>query len=176
MPVVQTYDLQFVNGPVAPVQRWRIEPLQPQFQKMLMGGTIRDVADYNHISNNFSSEYVLNLETEHSDFGKVPADKLLEAPVPDDGQMKPPHMIAVWCSFAKDVLLDKKAGLYIHCQAGGSRTPMALYAILRGVFDWSSQAAIDVIRREKPSWGTAPYHINYIASVEIAMQALGALR
>ena len=170
MSVVETYKVQFVNGPLADVQRWSLDGV-PQF---LMGGTILDVADWEHLRKDFAVTHVINLETEHSDVGKVPAVVLFESPTPDNGEMKPAEWFQGIGRFASGNLITADAArasakIYIHCQVGGSRTPMVVYYLLRRFTNLTPAGALTLIQTVKPSFGSAPYHVNYIASAEQAL-------
>ena len=167
MSVVETYKVQLVNGPLADVQRWTLRGIP----SLLMGGTIIDVRDFEHLRDDFRITHVLNLETEHSDIGKVSCD-LCEYPTPDDGQMK----ASSWFRFAQEFLSIPlqlpDPVVYVHCQVGGSRTPMMVYFLLRRFFRMDPATALALIQTEKPSFGSAPYHVNYIASAEQAIVIL----
>ena len=165
MSVVETYKVQFVNGPLADVQRWSLDGV-PQF---LMGGTILDVADWEHLHKDFAVTHVINLETEHSDVGKVPAAVLFESPTPDNGEMKPAKWFQGIGKFVSGNLINPSTRVYVHCQAGGSRTPMVVYYLLRRFTNLAPAGALTLIQTVKPSFGSAPYHVNYIASAEQAL-------
>ena len=157
MPVVERYSVQFLNGPLAEVERWTV-PGCP----LLMGGSIISQADAEHLRRNHAVTHVLNLETEHSDaqWGFV----LCENQTPDNGEMKS----AEWFRTGIDFVKSATGRVYLHCQAGGSRTPMMLYALLRA-YGNDPGAALALIQTVKPSFGSAPYHVNYIASAEKAL-------
>lgn len=169
MSVIETYKVQFLGGPLADVERWELPGCS-----LLMGGSINGAADWEHLKKDFGITHVLNLETEHDDSALMPGEVLLQLPTPDNGQFKNPDWFVLGVDFAHRVdLLNGR--LYLHCQAGGSRTPAMLYAILRQLYRRGPDEALNSIRTVKPSFGTAPCHSNYIASAEVALLALRAL-
>ena len=167
--IVETYKVRFLGGPLTDVERWELPGCS-----LLMGGSINGIQDWEHLKNDLGVTHVLNLESEHDDSAFVPSEALLQIPTPDNGQFKNPDWFVLGVDFAHRVdLLNGR--LYLHCQVGGSRTPAMLYAILRQQLRYSPSEALDLIRTVKPSYGTAPYHSNYIASAEVALLALRAL-
>lgn len=167
MSIVETYKVQFVNGPLADVQRWKLDGIP----RLLMGGTILDAADWEHLRKDFGVTHVINLETEHSDVGKVPREQLLEIPTPDDGTMKPAEWFDIG-GFVRTAFRNPASIIYVHCQAGGSRTPMMVYFLLRRFSNLTPAGALVLIQTVKPSFGSAAYHVNYIASAEQALANL----
>jgi hypothetical protein len=168
MSVVERYKVQFVGGPLADVERWELLGVGP-----LMGGSINGTKDWEHLKKDFGITHVLNLETEHDDAYLGPPEVIGQLPTPDNGQFKNPDWFVQGVAFAQHA--ERTGRLYLHCQAGGSRTPGMLYAILRHRYKYEPQEALDLIRTVKPSFGTAPYHSNYIASAEVALLALKAI-
>ena len=170
MPIVERYQVQFLNGPLADVARWVL----PEFPQLLMGGSINGSADWDHLKKTYGITHALNLETEHDETSIV-GDCGLHIPVPDDGQPKNPAWFAVGLYFTSKVLSQPHQKLYLHCQAGGSRTPTMLYAILRKRFSLPPKEALTLIRAEKPGYGNHAFHVNYIASAEVALLGLPEL-
>ena len=154
MPVIERYKVQLVNGPIADVERWTV-PGCP----LLMGGSIVDAADAEHLRRTHGITHVLNLETEHTD--DWPNLTICNNQTHDNGEQKPPE----WFRTGIDFVKAASGRVYLHCQAGGSRTPMMLYVLLRA-FGNDPGSALALIQTVKPSFGSAPYHVNYIASAE----------
>lgn len=168
MSVIERYKVQFLGGPLADVERWKLDA----FPRLVMGGSLLGHVDWAHLQNDFGVTHCLNLETEHSDVEIVPTHLLREIPQPDDGQGKPPHWFhsgLLWANFLVDESTPS-AVLYVHCQAGGSRTPLMVYTLLRGIYQLQPGASLVQIQTVKPSFGSHPSHVNYLASAE---QALG---
>ena len=160
--ILSQYKVQFLNGPLADVQRWSVHPA------FLCGGSIIDAADWKGLqAPPFGCSYVINLEQEHSDQGKGIAD-LLEIPRPDDGSPRPAEWFQNAWRFAREKVASGQRG-YLHCQAGGSRTPAMLYYFLRKL-GYSQADALAFIRQDRPAFGVHSYHVAYIASAEAALR------
>jgi hypothetical protein len=162
--------------PTHATQRWWVNP------DILVGGSIYDASDWNHLYKDFGVRSVLNVETEHSDEGKgIPI--LSECRVPDNGDPFPPGIVRHAVSFAK---MNIGFGpIYVHCQMGGSRSPAFAYAILRWVHGMNPFAALEAVRNGKDwtlrnddgklvggaglTYGDHPTHRIYLASVEDAL-------
>lgn len=158
------------------VQRWWVNP------NLMVGGSIVDAADYQHLAKDFGVHSVLNVETEHSDIGKE-IDRLCECQVPDNHQAFPLDIVRVAVSFAK--MMQGKP-LYVHCQMGGSRSPAFAYAILRWVYGLNPTDALNAVRAGKEwqrkdasgnllggsgmMYGEHPAHQAYLQSVEAALK------
>lgn len=147
-----------------PCQRWWAHP------NILIGGSINDAEDFAHIVKDFGVTHVISVESEHTDEGKVPAKQLTYLPVPDDGS---PPSVAHWKMLvlaAASALIYPDTILYVHCQMGGSRSPAAAYAIMRGVFGMGSEASLARLRTGKPTYGDHVYHQSYLESFEKAFE------
>lgn len=138
---------------------------------LLVGGSIVDAADWEHLRTDFGISAVINLESEHSDIGKG-IDTLLELPTPDDGQKKDPKLFQSAIAFGQCILNEPGPKLYVHCQQGGSRSPAFAYAILRGVHGLTKEAALSCIRACHPEYGNHPVHQAYLDSAEEALSSI----
>lgn len=179
MPVLERYQVQLLNGPIATAERWTVgEANERHLCQLLMGGSIASKEDWAHLRDDLKVTHVLSLETEHDDRASgVPDEVLLWLPTPDDGGMKQPAWFHLGWQFVLKAVRDEKARLYLHCQMGGSRTPLMLYPILRRlrelslpsgpIPDWPKNRALNLIREVKPSFGTHHAHANYLASAEV---------
>lgn len=156
------------------VTRWWV-PGYP----LIIGGSIIDAADFEHLRKEFGVAYVINVETEHDDVGKVPHDLLCQPRVEDSGSPFSREAVLSAISFVRE---NKHRGVcYLHCQMGGSRSPGFGYAVLRGVFKLSPDEALAKInegfrarqnqkRKENElPYGHHPFHQRYMASVEEAL-------
>lgn len=158
-------------NPTILVARWHI-PGYP----LIVGGSIVDAADWAHLASDFGVTHCVNVETEHGDEGKLPAEQLCERRVVDDGQPLPTEAIRDICSFVKSSLAANPAArFYVHCQMGGSRSPAFAYAILRGAFGLNQTAALIALNSGFPHalqnyYGYHGAHQVYIASVEAALE------
>lgn len=144
--------------------RWSVHP------SVIIGGSIADQADYQHLMNDLGVRSVLNVETEHSDADKG-INLLSECQVPDDGTPFPTGLVRHAVSFAK--LYIGHGPVYVHCQQGGSRSPAFAYAILRWVYGYSPFQALQAIREGKPkaaTYGDHRFHQSYLDSVEAALR------
>lgn len=146
---------------------------------ILVGGSICDGADCDHLVRDFNVGAVLSVESEHDDVGKIsPSTFASRFPFPDDGT---PPSFDVWSSiatFARHLggLLDFHTNkLYVHCQQGGSRSPAVAYFIMREQLGMGAEAALASIRRFKTDYGSHPYHVAYLRSAEEAI-AKGFIR
>jgi predicted protein tyrosine phosphatase/CheY-like chemotaxis protein len=149
-----------INAPTA--ERWWAT------HNILVGGSIVDSNDWQHLKKTYGIDAVINVETEHDDFS-YGIDKLLEIRVNDDGGDFPNTYVHQAIAFVNAVGLDKT--FYIHCQMGGSRSPAFVYGVLRGCYNFTKEQALDQINKGKPSfqtnkWGWHHYHQNYIKSIE----------
>lgn len=143
-----------INAPTA--ERWWATP------NILVGGSIIDETDWQHLKNTYGIDAVINVETEHDDMG-LSILNLLQIRVNDDGGPFPNTYIHQLVSFVKNLGLDKT--YYVHCQMGGSRSPAFVYAILRGCYNYTPVDALSKINETK-LWGNHMYHHNYMNSVE----------
>lgn len=143
-----------INAPTA--ERWWATP------NILVGGSIVDEDDWQHLKKTYGIDAVINVETEHDDYS-FSIDKLLQIRVNDDGGVFPNTYIHQLVAFVNYVGLDKT--YYVHCQMGGSRSPAFVYGILRGCYNYTPVAALSKINETK-LWGNHMYHHNYINSVE----------
>lgn len=147
-------------------RRWWAHP------KILVGGSINDTRDWNHLRDDFRISAVLSVESEHGDGGKVVNAPLCQLPTSDDGQPKPIEWWWAGFGFAAGIFEDLNAILYVHCQMGGSRSPAMAYGILRTVFGKSGDEALEAIRAGVPTYGSAPGHIQYLESCERAISKM----
>lgn len=139
---------------------------------ILVGGSIVDAADAQHLIEKFSITHVLNVETEHSDEGIWPK-YLVEARVPDTGLPFPKHAVRAAVAFGR-LTKQMDGKLYVHCQMGASRSPSFAYAILRDR-GFSPEAALAKVAAARGPdvggelWGNRPHHKTYMASIEEAL-------
>lgn len=139
---------------------------------ILVGGSIVDVKDAQHLIDTYSISHVLNVETEHSDEGIWPK-YLVEARVPDTGLPFPKHAVRAAVAFGR--LAKQMSGkLYVHCQMGASRSPAFAYAILRDR-GFSPEAALAKVQGARGPdvagvlWGNREHHKVYMQSIEEAL-------
>ena len=150
----------------------------PGYKNIIIGGSIIDKADWEHLHNDFGVTDVINVETEHDDSEKVPAEHLLQVQTEDNGNGFPVDKIMAAIEFAK----GPNKVLYIHCQMGGSRSPAWAYAILRGVYGLQATEALKVIiearigvhkfcngRGFQENYGHAWQHQAYLKSIDDAL-------
>lgn len=157
--VVESYvNTVCINAPTA--NRWWAT------NNILVGGSILNSEDWQHLKKEYGIDAVVNAETEHDDINKG-IDNLLQVRVHDNGGPFPNSYIHQLVHFVKRIGKDKT--FYVHCQMGGSRSPAFVYAILRGCYDMTSEQALAKINEGKPGpnhWGHHQYHQNYIKTVE----------
>jgi len=159
-----------INQPNA--RRYWITP------EMMVGGSIIDAEDYEHIKSKFYMHGVLNVETEHLDFGKgINIDELCEIQVPDNGTPFPLEYVQRAAKFTDEFLTKNKGrkNLYIHCQQGGSRSPAFAYMVLRHHYKMSESDALGQIRGCVPNgstYGWHEYHQRYLKSIEDGIKNL----
>lgn len=104
----------------------------------LVGGSIINSQDYEHLSRDFGILRVFSFETEHSDdFDKVsPRTLVTYLPFPDDGKPVPRSVLRTLSSFAmayrKQIRRDgaKHSAVYLHCQQGRFRAPAMAWALV----------------------------------------------
>lgn len=152
---------------VALIQRYWVTP------KILVGGSINDREDWEHLERDFGIRSVLNVETEHSDADKG-IYRLSECPFPDTGAPIPRGLVRQAVSFAK--LAAGFGPIYIHCQMGGSRAPAIAYAVLRWVYEMEPKEAFDTLRASRDwapglPYGDHHYHKAYLVSVDEALRS-----
>jgi predicted protein tyrosine phosphatase/glycosyltransferase involved in cell wall biosynthesis len=146
---------------------------------LMVGGSVCDADDWNHLKNDIGIEAVINVETEHSNVGRgFTIEHLLESVTPDNGNQFTVNNVKEVVEFAKKHK-DKK--LYLHCQMGSSRSPAFAYAVLRYVDSLSPQDALAKLNEIYPEsqlpngggtlYGAHPYHVNYMTSIESALQS-----
>lgn len=157
-----------INSPTA--KRYWVTP------EMMLGGSIIDVQDYEHLKKDYFITGVLNVETEHGDTGKT-IDYLCETRVPDDGSPFPLEYVRKAALFTDKFLTENKGknNLYVHCQMGGSRSPAFAYMVLRHHYKMSIEDALGQIRGIMPSgnnYGEHPYHQTYLSSIEQGLASL----
>lgn len=159
MMIAETYSNTCYEGHTC--KRWWAGP------DLLVGGSICDAADMQHLRDNFKIDAVLSVESERSDLGKGIGPYGVWLPFPDDGT--PPEKVLVRnaIAFGGSVLMQKRK-LYVHCQMGGSRSPAIAYAILRAI-GFTSEQTLAAIRVVKPEYGEHAYHKAYLGVVEAVM-------
>lgn len=136
-------------------------------EDIMIGGSIIDVPDWEHLRDDYGITGVVNVESEHSDAAwGIP--ELLERPMPDDGTPRNAEDIAAIVEFAR-AQFAKRGRLYVHCQVGGSRSPAIAYAILRGARGLTSDIALKVIQKHVPQYGTHPTHTAYMQSIDMVL-------
>lgn len=157
--VAETYtNTLYDNHPCA---RWWLAP------RILIGGSILSAADWQHLAKDFEITDVINVEVEHTDAGYgIPS--LLELPTFDDGWPKTFPWFLAGCRFASIVSAAPERRLYIHCQMGGSRSPLMGYAILRKGGSTVGDA-LERIHAVHPGWGDHVFHRFYLASADAAL-------
>lgn len=141
--------------------RWWVD------DRILVGGSINDAADWRHIRDDFKIGAVLSLEIERDDEGKGLDVPYLRLAWPDDGQPKPAEYWAAGIAFGCNALLSGRR-VYVHCALGNSRSPSMAYAILRAR-GFNPQEAMQRFQRSRPEWGTHPTQQTYITSAEQAI-------
>lgn len=159
----------YSHQPDIQVVRWQV-PGYP----IIVGGSLIDAADYQHLVDSYGVRGIVNVETEHDDTGKVPPELLCQQQVPDDGALLPEDKILAVIRFARK---HSHSPLYVHCQMGGSRSPAFAYAILRGVHGLSRDDALAAINEgfkarkagtadTESAYGWHPVHKAYLASID----------
>lgn len=163
--LAETYVNKLYDNPGNTTNRYWIH------DQIMIGGSIIDAADFVHLCDDFAITDIINVETEHSDVGKVPSRHLCQAQVPDNGDPFPPEIVHQVIEFAKLRLQeDPKCIFHIHCQMGSSRSPAFGYALLRFVFEHNPFSAIHLISKGKGrDYGNHGYHRRYLDSIEAAM-------
>jgi protein-tyrosine phosphatase len=148
-------------------RRWWAHP------NILVGGSIYDAADWQHLVKDFHMFACVNVENEHSDNEKN-IQWLLEAPAPDDGTPRTIDSFHRVFDFVNK--LGRESSIYVHCQMGGSRSPAYAYAIMRAIHKMSPHDALYGLTRSEDGWryGTHPYHTTYLNSAELAIASWGA--
>lgn len=164
----------YTYEPTIMVARWWI----PDYP-IMVGGSLIDSADWEHLRRDFGVTHVVNIESEHSDRGKLPDALLCEQRVPDDGAPFPSSVVNAIVEFAR--FAPTEAVFYVHCQMGGSRSPAAAYAVLRARYGLTAERALAAVNRgfeEKKrltepageavahgSYGWHPVHQSYLSGV-----------
>lgn len=168
MAVVEVYhhDLYFLeHGVSTMVARYWVA-----LGALMGGGSILSVADWRHLRDAYNVSAVVNLEQEHTDKGYgIPY--LLETPLPDDGVARPLEWFWRTEKFVRQQL-KKRRVVYVHCQMGGSRTPVVLYYLLRALYGHSREEALEAINGNK-EYGNHPVHQMYLASADEALSKRG---
>lgn len=161
MNPVETYcNTKYANQPC---NRWWLV-----HERLLIGGSVIDLQDAEHLQKDLGIGAVLNVEREHTDVGYFDALPLLELPTVDDGTPKPIEWWAAGVSFCTKALRNGLR-VYVHCQMGGSRSPAMGYGILRSAWKYNAENALGAVREKGvPSYGDHPVHVNYMNSYEVA--------
>jgi hypothetical protein len=138
---------------------------------ILGGGSVVDGEDWKHLSLDFGVTHVLNLDSK-SDTGIVPAERLAEIAVVDNGMAIAAQLLNQCCAFAKQVYAAHGQVLYVHSGNGGARAPAIVYAILRGVFGFDHESALVAVNQGFPHsqnfhWGYLDGHRCAIGSVDL---------
>ncbi len=145
-----------------PCVRWWAHPL------ILVGGSIQNREDWDHIKNDFDISSVINVETEHDDAGKVDGP-LLQVQVPDMGMPFPSVYVQCAVAFAS-VFIPEDKKVYVHGQQGGSRSPGFAYALLRGILKMNRAESIaSLVEGNGKPYGNHPFHVTYMDSVDSAL-------
>ena len=140
---------------------------------IMVGGSIIDGDDWQHLKKDFGIDAVINVETEHDDSDKG-IKRLLQVRVHDDGSPFPHSYIHQLVHFIRKVGKDKV--YYIHCQQGNSRSPAFAYAALIACYDMRSDQALEILQNTVPNgYGHHPYHQNYIKTVEDGLSRLSTV-
>lgn len=168
--IVETYVNTLYDNPGNTTHRYWITDGLP----IMVGGSLLGPEDWLHLRRDFGLTDVVNVETEHDDFGKLPSENLCQVRVPDDGTPFPAEAVLGVCLFAASKLYRSVPGggpkFYVHCQMGGSRSPAFAYAIMRSAFGMSAADALAALRTVRgDDYGTKLYHISYLSSIESAL-------
>ena len=166
-PPLESYRNERANPPCDNL-RWRIAD-----RRIIGGGSIVDATDWEHLKRDFGVTHVLNLDTK-TDAGIVPGEALCEVQVTDNGMAIAAPLLSSCCDFAKSVLANPGAVLYVHSGNGGARAPAIIYAILRSVYGLSHEDGLVALNKAYPHG--AGYHFGYldghrcaIGSVDLAI-------
>jgi hypothetical protein len=116
-------------------------------EKVLVGGTILDAADGEHLKKTYEITDTLSFEHEHTDWNKgfEPAN-MCWTPFIDHGQEPHPELLDQALAFAFQVL-RRDGTLYAHCQLGGSRGPTAGYLVCVGILGMRREDVLSVLKR-----------------------------
>jgi hypothetical protein len=134
------------------------------------GGSIVSAEDWAHLRRDFGITHVLNLDTK-SDAEFVPADRLCEVAVTDNGMAIAAPLLAACCSFARSAVNSSAdAKLYVHSGNGGARAPAIIYAIFRSAGE-SHENALRMVNRGFPhstgyEWSYLDGHMCAIGSID----------
>jgi len=137
-------------------------------QNIIVGGSIVDVDDAEHLARDYGVTHVLSVESERDDAGKLaPFKSAARFAFPDNGHPPPPECVLMCIGFLNTAMLSTpRPIIYVHCQAGGSRSPSIAYALLRAQGHDAAQA-LQLIRTARgDNWGEHPFHLSYRAAVE----------
>lgn len=88
----------------------------------------------------------------------------------DDGIWKGKDWFAPVLDFTADALRDPNAKVYIHCGAGINRGPSGAYAVLRGLFGYSPDAAMEALNTARP---ITKHGVAYQLCADVALKELG---
>lgn len=130
-------------------QRWWVDV------DILVGGSILDQADLDHLRNDFGVRTVLSLDD--YEIAGVDTAKLRDhwLPTHDDGRPKPAAWwyqgVEIGMKFFSEVQAGTPGVLYIHCGMGQSRSPAMAYAILRAQGYTRETARDRLLRGVSPS-------------------------
>jgi protein-tyrosine phosphatase len=136
--------------------------------QILVGGTIQDVKDWEHLRDDYGCQFTLSVESERDDVNRLGAmpTKHIWDPFEDRGVLEESTLnrVIYWSLEP----LRSGMSIYVHCQMGGSRSPSIAYALLRGIFGKSKDEALAAIRVSRPDFGAngSPIVPAYLASVE----------
>lgn len=156
----------------APCLRYWIEE-----RGILVGGSIIDTIDAQHLAADFRVSHVLSVESERDDIGRLdPFVAAARFATEDNGMAFPSELILSCIGFYHAYKVSegthyRQGNIYVHCQAGGSRSPAITYALLRSD-GMSSKDALSAVKNARwragaePNWGEHPFHQNYIAAIE----------
>lgn len=141
-------------------------------RKILVGGSINDATDYELLKGRFGITAVLSVESERRDDGKVPSAESYHVQFPDVGFPPTFQQWELIIMSARQAFASADAKLYVHCQAGGSRSPSVAYAIMRSCFGFSPTDALSEIRDFKTTFGDHAFHRTYMDSFECCVAKL----
>lgn len=155
-PPAESYQNTRANPPCENLRWWCGDR---EVKNIMGGGSVVDFADWRHLVDDFGISHVLNLDTK-SDAEFVPADRLCEVHVTDNGMAIAAPLLKACCSFAKTVFRDPAAALYVHSGNGGARAPAIIYAILRSVYGMDHGDGLVAVNKGFPH--SAGYHFGYL--------------
>ncbi len=152
-PPAEAYQNTRANPPCENLRWWVGE------YNIMGGGSVVDAEDWKHLRADLEITHVLNLDSK-SDAGIVPSERLCEVTVTDNGMAIAAPLLAQCCAFAKSVMHDPAAALYVHSGNGGARAPAVIYAILRSVYELDHEEGLIEVNRSFPH--SEGFHFGYL--------------